>query len=315
MVLVTPTPKRSHEENLALLKARAKPAPAVTTAPVAHTAQLPLWFEAVRAVPNAALRSALFGAIKKGARAYLERQEIHAQEGIRIVYTGARLDQGDLDMWETVLHTVRLPNLGEECRVTAYQLLKVLEKTDTGINRKTLDRRLSRLKATAIDVTVGRYGYEGSLIDEVYRDKETRQYVIRLNPKLSALFAADQFTQVDWTVRRALDGKPLAQWLHGYYASHAKPYPVNVTTLLKLSGSENEDPRSGRQTLRKALDALANASESNGQPFSHDIRGDLVHVQKLASGTQLRHLAKKACQPRKRKLSSAVAAHTGPVDN
>lgn len=266
-----------------------------------NVVQLPMWPEVVRGVPNAALRSALFGAIKKGARAYLERQEIHAQEGIRIVYTGARLDQGDLDVWETVLHTVRLQALGDECRVTAYQLLKVLGKTDTGINRDTLDRRLSRMKATGVDVTVGRYGYEGSLIDEVFRDKETRQYVIRLNPKLSALFAADQFTQVDWTVRHALDGKPLAQWLHGYYASHAKPYPVNVATLLKLSGSENADPSSGRQTLRKALDALADASEANGQPFSHDIRGDLVHVQKLASGTQRRHLAKKARQPRKRK--------------
>jgi hypothetical protein len=30
---------------------------------------------------------------------------------------------------------------------------------------------------------------------------------------------------------------------------------------------------------------------------------------------QLRHLAKKTSQPRKQKLSSAVAAHTGPVDN
>lgn len=122
-----------------------------------------------------------------------------------------------------------------------------------------------------------------------------------LNPKLRALFAADQFTQVDWSVRHALDGKPLAQWLHGYYASHAKPYPINVATLLKLSGSENTDPSSGRQTLRKALDALADASEASGQPFSHEIRGDLVHVQKLASGTQRRHLAKKASQPRKRK--------------
>lgn len=254
---------------------------------------LPVWPEAVRAVPNAALRSALFGVIKKGARAYLEREKIHAQEGINIVYTGARLDQCDLDTWEAVLHIVRLQALGDECRVTAYQLLKVLGKTDTGINRDTLDRRLSRMKATGVDVTVGRYGYEGSLIDEVFRDKETRQYVIRLNPKLSSLFAADQFTQVDWAVRHALDGKPLAQWLHGYYASHAKPYPVNVATLLKLSGSENEDTSSWRQKLRKALDALTDASKANGLPFSYEICGDLVHVQKQGSGTQRRHLKRK----------------------
>lgn len=297
----TPGPKKS---SLEWAKERAAQAQARAAGLAGATVQLPplpLWPDAVRAVPNGILRSALFGAIKKGARAYLERQEIHAQEGIRIVYTGARLDQGDLDVWETVLHTVRLQALGDECRVTAYQLLKVLGKTDTGINRETLDRRLSRMKATGVDVTVGRYGYEGSLIDEVYRDKETRQYVIRLNPKLSALFAADQFTQIDWTVRHALDGKPLAQWLHGYYASHAKPYPVNVATLLKLSGSENEDPSSGRQKLRKALDAVTEASAAHGEGFSYEICGDLVHVEKLAQGAQRRHLAKKSSQPRKRK--------------
>lgn len=259
-----------------------------------NVVRLPRWPEAMRGVPNGVLRSALFGAIKKGARAYLERQEIHAQEGIRIIYTGARLDQGDLDVWETVLHIARVQALGDECRVTAYQLLKALGKTDTGINRTTLDRRLSRMKATGVDVKVGKFSYEGSLIDEVYRADESREYVICLNPKLRALFAADQFTQIDWSVRHTLDGKPLAQWLHGYYASHAKPYPVNVAILLKLSGSENADPSSGRQKLRKALDALTDASETNSQPFSYDMRGDLVHVEKKPSGAQRRHLANKA---------------------
>lgn len=282
-------------------KRRAESEPVLIEPAKLKVVQLPLWPDVVRGVPNAALRSALFGAIKKGPRSYLERQEIHAQEGIRIVYTGARLDQGDLDVWEIVLHIARLQALGNECHVTAYQLLKALGMTDTGKNRDTLERRLSRMKATGVDVKVGKFSYEGSLIDEVYRSEETREYVLRLNPKLSALFAADQFTQVDWSVRQTLTGKPLAQWLHGYYASHAKPYPVNVATLLKLSGSENADPSSGRQTLRKALDALTEASESNGQPFNYELCGDLVNVQKQAVGTQLRHLVKKAKQPRKRK--------------
>lgn len=264
-----------------------------------NVVQLPLWPEPTRGVPNGVLRSALFGAIKKGTRRYMEGEKVAALDGIEIRYTGQRLDQGDLDAWESVLHIVRLQEMGEQCRFTAYAMLKLLGKTDAGSNRNTLHKRLMRLKANAIEVQQGRYSYAGSLIDDVYRDTETHEYVLILNPKLRTLFAADQFTQVDWTVRHALDGKPLAQWLHGYYASHAKPYPVNVETLLKLSGSENTEPRSGRQTLRKALDALADASTANGQPFSHDIRGDLVHVQKLASGTQRRHLAKKASQPRK----------------
>jgi len=262
--------------------------------------RLPSWPEVVRAVPNVALRTALFGAIRKGARAYLERQEIFAQGGIEIVYTGARLDQGDLDVWETVLHLARTQPLGSECRVTAYQLLKMLRKTDTGINRSTLSKSLSRMKATGLDVSVGRYSYEGSLIDEVHRDKETREYVIRLNPKLSVLFSEDQFTQIDWEVRRTLDGQPLAQWLHGFYASHAKPYPMKMCSLLKLSGSENTEPRSSRQKLRKALEALKAASKVHGQLFDYDIKGDLVHVEKKGTRTQQRHLDNRSLKSHRR---------------
>lgn len=261
--------------------------------PPRNVVKLPVWPDAVRGVPNGVLRSALFGAIKRGARPYLERKEVHAQEGIRIIYTGARLDQGDLDVWQTVLHIARLQGLGDECRVTAYQLLKALGKTDAGTNRGTLERRLSRMKATGIEVDTGRYSYEGSLIDEVYRDKETREYILRLNPKLSVLFGADQFTQVEWSVRQELGGKPLAQWLHGYYASHAKPYPVKVETLHRLSGSEAVRMDHYRQDLRKALDAVVQANKLHGEGFIYDIfGGDLVHVEKKAKGSQQRHLAK-----------------------
>ncbi|CAD6532279.1 hypothetical protein LMG28727_02916 [Paraburkholderia kirstenboschensis] len=62
--------------------------------------------------------------------------------------------------------------------------------------------------------------------------------MIVVNPKLQTLFAAEQFTQIDWNVRRA-GRKSLAQWLHGFYASHAKPYPMRTDTLLKLAGSED----------------------------------------------------------------------------
>lgn len=262
--------------------------------------QLPLWPDLMRGVPNGFLRSALFGAVRKGSRAYLERAEIHAQDGTTIRYTGVRLDQGDLDVWETVLHLARLQALGDECRVTAYQLLKALGKTDTGKNRDTLNRRLSRMKATGLDVKVGRFSYEGSLIDEVYRADDCRAYIIRLNPKLRALFAPDQFTQVEWAVRQILDGHQLAQWLHGYYASHAKPFPVRVETLYKLCGSEAGRMDHFREKLRKALDAVARASAEHGQSFSYEVRGDLVHVNRTPSGSQRRHLSKDGRKPRKR---------------
>lgn len=266
-------------------------------APLArNVVELPWWSEPERAVPNGFLRSALFGAIGKGKRRFMKGEQVASLDGIEIRYTGERLDQGDLDVWESVLHAVRLQALGEQCRVTAYALLKLMGKTDTGKNRATLHKRITRLRANAVEIKQGRFSYIGGLIDEAYKDEETQEWVIVLNPKLRALYAADQFTQIEWAVRHTLDGKPLAQWLHGFYASHAKPYSMRMDTLLKLAGSEDASASSGRQTLRKALDALAEASEAHGEGFSYDIRGDLVHVEKKAKGPQRRHLAKKVAK-------------------
>jgi hypothetical protein len=281
-------------------KQQADRAPAPIAPPVSNVVQIPRWPELTRGVPNGVLRSALFGAIKKGPRRYMQGEQIAALDGIEIRYTGQRLDQGDLDVWESVLHIARLQAMGEQCRFTAYSMLKLLGKTDAGTNRDTLHTRLMRLKANAVEVKQGRYSYAGSLIDDVYRDDKTHEYVLVLNPKLHPLFSADQFTQVDWSVRHALSGQPLAQWLHGYYASHAKPYPVNISTLLELSGSENDEPRSSRQKLRKALDAVVEAGAANGQPFSYEIQSDLVHVKKKGSEPQRRHLAKTAAKSRQR---------------
>ena len=263
-----------------------------------NVVQLPLWPEPVRAVPNGFLRSALFGAIAKGKRRYIDGEQLAALDGIEIRYTGQRLDQGDLDVWESVLHAVRLQELGSQCRLTSYALLKLMGKTDTGKNRVTLNKRITRLVASALTVKQGRYSYIGSLMAGAAKDEETQEWVIELDAKLRPLYAADQFTQIEWAVRHELDGKPLAQWLHGFYASHAKPFPMKVETLLRLCGSESE-LRRYRQTLGDALDAVTEASATHGEGFSYEIRGDLVHVEKKAQGAQRRHLAKKAAKPRK----------------
>ena len=264
-----------------------------------NVVQLPLWPEPVRAVPNGFLRSALFGAIAKGRRRYINGEDLAAVDGVTIRYKGERLDQGDLDVWESVLHAVRLQEMGSQCRVTSYALLKLMGLTDTGKNRATLHTRIERLVANAVTVKQGRYSYMGGLIRFAAKDEETQEWVIELDEKLRPLFAADQFTQIEWGVRHALGGHQLAQWLHGFYASHAKPFPIKIETLHRLCGSEAGLLSDFAKKLRKALDAVAEACEANGEGFSYEIRGDLVHVEKKASGTQRLHLAKKAAQRRK----------------
>ncbi len=300
-----PTPINALAGLVASIQKKAKQHAHRNPAPVEATgsnveAQLPLWPEPVRTAPNGFLRSALFGAIKKGPRRYMEKELMASIDGVTIRYTGLRLDQGDLDVWLSVLHAVRLQALGSECRLTSYALLKLMGKTDTGKNRATLHTRITRLVANALEVNQGRYSYIGSLIAGAAKDEDTQEWVIELPPKLRPLFAADQFTQVEWAVRHTLNGQPLAQWLHGFYASHAKPYPIKIETLHKLCGSEAGEMWKFAQTLRKALDAVTEASNAHGEGFSYEIYRDLVHVDKRGSGPQRRHIANKAARSYRR---------------
>lgn len=273
------------------LRARSEPRGLPASAPMQQEL-FPDWSDELRRAPNLMLRSALFSAIGRGRRAYVERRSIQAISGIYIVYTGTQLDQGDLDVLLALTHAARGHALGAECQVTGYRLLMLLGKTDSGRNRQILDRHLSRMMATALEVRVGSRSYEGSLIDEVYRDQTTRAYVIRLNPRLRPLFVDDQFTDLDWSTRRALNGKPLAQWLHGFYASHAAPHSMRVETLHRLCGSGAAHLADFRKDLRRALGFLVDAGGRNGRPFNFEIVGDLVNVRTTPSASQRRHLAR-----------------------
>lgn len=269
-------------------RARAATCIVDTEVPKVPEMLLPVCSDAYRSVPNGFLRSALF-AVAKGRRRFIDGEQLAAIDGIEIRYTGQRLDQGDLDVWESVLHAVRVQEIGGRCRVTSYALLKLMGKTDTGKNRATLNKRITRLVASALTIKQGRYTYIGGLIRFAAKDEKTQQWVIELDEKLRPLFAADQFTHVEWAVRHKLDGKPLAQWLHGFYASHAAPFPMRKETLLRLAGAENENPRSANQKLRKALDEVVLAC--NGT-FKYSICAELVKVTKRVSGAQKKHLEK-----------------------
>ena len=301
-----PKRKKTYEEQMEWLRSKSvnsgtKPVAAEPAVPVQQP-KLPLWSDSVRAVPNGFLRSALFGAIARGKRRYMQGELVASVDGIEIRYTGQRLDQGDLDAWESILHAVRLQELGSQCRITSYALLKLIGVTDTGKNRVTLQTRIERLRANALTVKQGRYSYIGGLIAGAAKDEKTQEWVIELDAKMRPLFAADQFTYIEWSVRHALNGHQLAQWLHGFYSSHAQPFPMKIETIHKLCGSEAGLLTDFAKKLRKALDALSETSTAHGEVFSYEICGDLVHVEKLAKGAQLRHLVKKAPKLRNSKI-------------
>jgi hypothetical protein len=279
-------------------------------------AQLPLWPEPMRGVPNGILRSALFGAVKRGKRRYMEREPVAAVEGVDLIYTGPRLDQADLDVWEGALHLARLIPLGDRIEFTEKGFLKLIGRGGEGgenigkSDREWLKKTLARLKANAVEVKQGPYAYGGSLVDEYFRDESTGRYVLILNPRMKVMFGRDGWTQIDWSIRQALRGYPLAQWLHGFYSTHAQPYPLKVETLHKLCGSETgAEAKTDAErhkavtgwrddSLIPALDALVDACNQAWQAFSWELNGDIVSVSRDPSKAQKKHLRAKAATKR-----------------
>ena len=262
----------------------------------AQVIQLPLWPEPKRGTPNVVLRGALFAAVHKD-RQYMHRQElIAAQDGITIRYTGEQLDQADLDVWEQALHLARQQALGTQCRFTEKGFLKALGRQSGKSGREWLRSAFARLTATAVEISDGRWTYGGNLL-EFYRDEDTGRTVLEINPKLAKFYGRSQWTQIDWEQRQRLRGQPLALWLHGFYASHAAPYPLTVAYLHKLSGSRTKQLRYFKKNLLQALRDL----EAAGGIKAFEIRDELVHVRTVPSKSQQKHLAARRPPARRRK--------------
>ena len=267
-----------------------KPAPA-------KVIQLPLWPEAKRGAPNAVLRGALFPAIQgKNRAATLRKELVAAQRGITIRYTGWQLDQSDLDVWEQALHLARPQALGTRCRFTEKGFLKALGRQTGKSDREWLRSAFARLAGAVVELTQAGRTYGGTLL-EFYRDEDTGRTVLEINPKLAPFFGPTRWTQIDWEQRQRLRGKPLALWLHGFYASHAAPHVLSVAYLHRLSGSRTKQLKHFKQNLAQALRDL----QAVGAIQDFEIRDDRVHVWTVPSKSQQRHLAARQSPTRRRR--------------
>ena len=248
--------------------------------------QLPIWPEPSRGTPNPVLRGALFAAVQGNRRGVFQRELLACQKGLQIRFTGIQLDQSDLDVWEQALHLARHNPLGTRCTFTARSFLKALGRQFGKSDYEWLKDSFARLMGCGVELTDQKEQktYGGSLL-EFMRDEVSDRYTILFNPKILAFYDGG-WTAIDWQDRQLLRGKPLALWLHGYLASHAKPYPVKLDTIKSLSGSQNKQKASFKRQVKTALDELKTIEFINGYEFDKDI----VIIDKPPTQAQQRFL-------------------------
>ncbi len=222
----------------------------------------------------------------------MTREILAAQDGIEIRFTGMQLNQTDLEVWEQAVHLARLHPLDNVCYFTAYGFLRALGRKTGGYEHNQLKGELARLIGGAIEITHRRMTYAGNLL-EYWRDEDNERYIMRLNSKILALWTAG-WTAIDWDQRVKLRRKPLAMWLHGFYASHAAPHPMKVETYRRLCGSHNNSIYCFTQHLDKAHKDLVEVEAIEG----FDIMDGVVYTDNVPSQSQQRHLAR--AKPRKK---------------
>ncbi|WP_208281585.1 plasmid replication initiator TrfA [Massilia oculi] len=264
--------------------------------------QMGFWPDAVRGVPNVALRGALFS-ISRERETWKKRKELASVDGYQIIFKGERLNQRDLDLWEMLLHISRQQPYGKHIEFVASDLLKALGRTTSGDEYGDLKEDIARLRACSVEILVsGENTFGGGLIQNFYREEASQRYVIVFDEAIKRLFDTG-ITHVDWDHRMKLKDNSLAKWLHGFYSTHASPLKYKVETIKELCGSTTGRLADFRAALRKALDKL----KSIGAITYWDInpKTDLVTVRRKPSPSQKRHLENKQAAVANAEFSSS----------
>jgi hypothetical protein len=252
-------------------------------------AQLVKWPEEFRGVPNTILRSALFGAVGRGARTTNIATRIASYNSAIIMHGGPQLDQADFDVWQQSLHYSRTSLLGHSFEVSAYSFLKAIGRDTGKSQREWLKESFKRLLNSTIEIKDGSLFYAGHLIQEYMRDEKTGLYYITINPKILRLYGEDNWTLFELKDRLALKGHPLALWLHGFYSTHAKPYPLKIETIHKLCGSRSKKVTDFKKDIIKAFAFMNTAIGWKGEINTQG----LVTMNRPISRAQQRHLRHK----------------------
>ncbi|MFZ4857742.1 MAG: plasmid replication initiator TrfA [Desulfuromonadaceae bacterium] len=237
---------------------------------------LPEWPDGQRAMPNEILRSALFNCRNRNLpRVFMKEAEIAVIGDGEVIYRGEELRQDDELVWMHLMHLIKKLPLGECVDFTPYSFIKALGWPIKGQNYERLRICLSRMQATALRIQSRRLQcfISISLIQKFLSKNDQNENLSRwqvwVGKEMQLLFDEEFLTRMAWETRRALpDG--ITSKLFGYWASHRKPYPVKIETLLKLCGSTMA-VKHFKVELKKALDHLRRIGFLEKWEFKKDL--------------------------------------------
>ena len=237
-----------------------KPAPA-------KVIQLPLWPEPKRGAPNAVLRGALFAAVQGKGRIAMDRElswpprtaspsVIPAGSSPNPILTcGSRRSTwpGRRPSGRVLFHRAKgfLKALGRQARQERSRLAQVVSGSLSWLRPSKSPTGAGPISAALMERGLPRRG-DGPVCRG---DQPQARAVLRPRPVDADRLGAAPTAAI---------GKPLALWLHGFYATHAAPHALTVEYLHKLSGSQTKQLRKFKENLTQALRDLEAAGAIQG---------------------------------------------------
>lgn len=240
------------------------------------------------AAPNELLRGKLFAPIARGRRKLLNRYPLGGSDDglLTFEYSGAQLDQADLDTLLTTLRvlsdsskTGNVNKITDEngrheytrIRFSRYGFLKELKRQTGRNDYRWLDDSLRRLTGELSIHIKDRGSINGPIIGKRMVDDETGDMVVDINQDFTTLFKDDQFAFVDMDERLSLPSG-FAKWLHGFVLTHSGESYLTAEQLMDKSGSTTKRVRDFmRQSATPAFKKL----EEMGVIKNLEIRGQL----------------------------------------
>lgn len=217
---------------------------------------IPEIYEDKRILPNAFLRSGLFGMVKKGKRALVKDEPIFSMSQYEVTFSGECLDQNDLELWDTLLYIAKERQVDSELRISLYDLCKQMNFNIGKNNYDRLISRTQRLQFGQIKIKKDKLQFGGSLINNYYIDENgDGKLVIEYNKKLMPLFKDKDYTFININIKHQLGDSQLARWLYNFYESHKEPIPFQLDYIQKLCRSSST-PKEFKRLLKNALEHI-----------------------------------------------------------
>lgn len=259
-------------------------------------------------VPYIVVRSSIFSATNYTGR---HTRPIHAQPTALAAYgkvaliqeCGPQLSPEDFDVFcQIILQFIQQPIVCAQGQPDSFTLmleerptLKSLGWVPSGYTRDRLQKSLNRLaqvEYVAKDFSEATQSYRFKLIEHSVRSGVKggkTGYTVTLSKSLIPLYSQG-CALIKPSQRNSLVQDSLAQYLHAFYSSHKKPYPLSQTTLRKLCLRTEISDRRWTNQLNQALKTLSSVTgwrcylnEDTNLVSVSKISDDLVQKFELAS--------------------------------